>query len=121
MAASPPPPEDLSPEEIERRFTSLTSNLNAPPGPRDYAVDDTVDLHFTPTDPEPIPVHRPWLVLSWILIVVAVLGSLLLLIVAPDSPTLWWAVLVITGLVGVVISIRQLPRHRHRDDDGAVI
>ena len=92
-------------------------------GPRDWELADTVDDHFTPPEPPPLPRGDVISRLAWAGVL---LGPVFLLCAGlfwRDVSRLWLALAALGFIGGFVVLVMRLPQTRDDDtgDDGAVV
>jgi hypothetical protein len=94
----------------------------APPGPRDYGVDDDDEGAFVPEDPPSLAAAEPALLLAW----VGAAGAPIVLLLA----AILWRGAPLAAIIGIILVfvasagylVFRLPASRETDgDDGAVL
>lgn len=131
------------PDDIDRRFAEIVEGLRRPedrpaqppertatdhrPGPppgmatdhRSYEPpEDEADDHFVPPPPPPLPAGD---LHFWAILTGLVLGPLLVVLSAvfPVLESRWTAIGALVTVVGFVLLVLRLPRHRGDGDWGA--
>lgn len=128
---SDPRPGRPDPDDIDRRFQEIVDGLHGPghrgaTTPEGMATDhrsyeppeDPEDEHFVPPPPPPLPAGD---LHFWAIVAGLVVGPLLVVLsaVLPVLDPVWTTVGTVVTLVGFVLLVLRLPRHRRDGDWGA--
>lgn len=110
-------PTDLTPAAIQPG-PEHASDLG---GPRDFSLAPEPDEGYIPPEPDPIDVSDPFRVSAWVATIGGPLALLALAIFWPSAPPGAWIGCLVVAVLGGAALAWRLPRHRHENDDGAVV
>lgn len=94
------------------------ADADAPPGPRDYDVDEE-DGAFVPEEPPSLAGTDPLTMLAWLAAVGGPVALLFSVMFWRSAPLLAIVGIVAVFVLGTVYLIMQLPQEKDEDDDGA--